>query len=98
MSLIRFFLDAGVQRALFNESGWLPISLTALNDPTLESIAPHVPAVRQQMKFRIDSGFRPDYEAVTTVIGNAVRAALVDGVTPITALSNARGQIIRAGR
>ncbi|MDQ2683402.1 MAG: extracellular solute-binding protein [Chloroflexota bacterium] len=98
MSYIRFLLEPRTQLHLYARSGWLPASLSALDDEALLAVAPHAQAVRQQVRHRIESGFRPDFDAVSAVIGTAVRSALTDGVAPITALRTARDQIARAAR
>lgn len=94
VSLVRYFLEPGVQRRLFDQTGWLPASRTALSELIGDPAAPHAAAVQAQMSHRINSGFRPDYDVVSGVIGNAVRTALVDGVLPIIALRTARDQLL----
>ncbi len=98
MSLIRFFLEPRAQKQMFAQTGWLPISLTALDDPEFQLVAPHAVAVREQLRHRIDSGFRPNYDVVTTIIGTAVRSALIGEATPISALRAARDQLIQTRR
>ncbi len=98
MSYIRYLLEPRAQLHLYARSGWLPANLTALEDDALLAVAPHAAAVREQIRNRIASGFRPDFDAISAVIGNAVRSALTDGVSPITALRTARDQISRGSR
>lgn len=89
MDLIQFMLQPRVQAQMYPATGWLPISLTALADPEVVAQAPHAPAVYQQLRARIDSGFRPNFDVVTQVIGNEVRQALLGMKTPIVALRDA---------
>jgi ABC-type glycerol-3-phosphate transport system substrate-binding protein len=98
MSLLRYFLEPAEQIRMYEETGWLPASLTALADEDLHRTAPHAKAVQEQIRHRIDSGFRPDFDAVSSVIGMAVWSALVGEDTPIGALRLARDQLIRSGR
>jgi hypothetical protein len=58
--------------------------------------APHAVAVREQLRSRIESGFRPNYDVLTRIIGEEVRDALLGKQTPITALRAAREQLIAA--
>jgi hypothetical protein len=58
--------------------------------------APHAATVRQQLRSRVESGFRPNFDVVTRVIGDEVRDALLGRQTPNEALRSAREQLIAA--
>ena len=93
MDLIQFFLQPRVQVQMYAATGWLPISVKAINDPVILAQAPHAPAVHEQLKSRIDSGFRPNFDVVTQVIGSEIRQALLGTKTPIGALRDATAQL-----
>jgi multiple sugar transport system substrate-binding protein len=96
MALIQYYLQPRVQRQMLTLTGWLPISISALEDPEVQLQAPHAATVRQQLRSRVESGFRPNFDVVTRVIGDEVRAALLGRQTPIEALRAAREQLIAA--
>jgi multiple sugar transport system substrate-binding protein len=96
MALIQYYLQPRVQRQMLTLTGWLPISLSALEDPDVQMQAPHAATVRQQLRSRVESGFRPNYDVVTRVIGDEVRTALLGRQTPVEALRSAREQLIAA--
>jgi multiple sugar transport system substrate-binding protein len=96
MALIQYYLQPRVQMQMLTQTGWLPISISALEDPEVRMQAPHAVAVREQLRSRIESGFRPNYDVLTRIIGEEVRDALLGKQTPITALRAAREQLIAA--
>ena len=96
MSLIQYYLQPSIQVQMYEQTGWLPASLSALRNPLLTAKAPHAAAVADQMHSRIESGFRPNYDVVTQVIGSAVQKALLGEVTPITALRSAEATLTNA--
>lgn len=96
MALIQYFLEPRVQKQMLTHTGWLPISLSALEDEDVLAQAPHARTVRNQLRSRIESGFRPNYEVITQIIGGEVRSALLGTLTPVEALRSAREQLIRA--
>jgi ABC-type glycerol-3-phosphate transport system substrate-binding protein len=96
MALIQYYLQPRVQRQMLTLTGWLPISISALEDPEVQMQAPHAATVRQQLRSRVESGFRPNFDVVTQVIGDEVRTALLGRQTPIEALRSAREQLIAA--
>ena len=96
MALIQYFLEPRVQKQMLTHTGWLPISLSALEDEDVLAQAPHALSVRNQLRSRIESGFRPNYEVITQIIGSEVRFALLGTQTPAEALRSAKEQLIRA--
>jgi ABC-type glycerol-3-phosphate transport system substrate-binding protein len=96
MELIRYYLEPRVQKQMLTQTGWLPISISALEDADVQAQAPHAKTVRTQLRSRIESGFRPNYDIVTRLIGEEVRAALLGMQTPIEALRSAREQLLDA--
>jgi multiple sugar transport system substrate-binding protein len=98
IQLIQYYLQPRIQIQLFEQTGWLPISRTALADQFVQSRAPHAAAVQIQMKSRIESGFRPNYDVMTKIIGDEILSALHGDVTPIIALRTARDNLASAAR
>jgi multiple sugar transport system substrate-binding protein len=96
MELIGYYLEPRVQKQMLTQTGWLPISISALEDADVQAQAPHAITVRNQLRSRIESGFRPNYDVVTRIIGGAVREALLGLQTPIEALRSARQQLLDA--
>jgi multiple sugar transport system substrate-binding protein len=96
MELISYYLEPRVQKQMLTQTGWLPISISALEDADVQAQAPHAITVRNQLRSRIESGFRPNYDVVTRIIGGAVREALLGLQTPIEALRSARQQLLDA--
>ncbi len=96
MALIQYYLQPRVQMQMLTQTGWLPISIAALEDPQVQMQAPHAATVREQLRSRIESGFRPNYDVLTRVIGDEVRDALLNKQSPINALRAAREQLIAA--
>jgi len=93
MDWIGFLLQPRVQVQMYAATGWLPISVKAITDPELVAAAPHAVAVHEQMNGRIDSGFRPNFDVVSQVIGSEIRLALQRKKTAITALRDATSQL-----
>jgi multiple sugar transport system substrate-binding protein len=94
MELLRYYLEPRVQKQMLTQTGWLPVSIAALEDPDVQRQAPHAATVRQQLTSRIESGFRPNYDVVTRIIGSEVREALIGTQSAIDALRSAREQIL----
>jgi multiple sugar transport system substrate-binding protein len=94
MDLLQYYLEPRVQKQMLTQTGWLPISASALDDADVQAEAPHAATVRQQLNSRIESGFRPNYDVVTRIIGSEVREALIGMKSPIDALRSARHLII----
>jgi len=93
MQLIQYYLQPRIQVQMFEQTGWLPISRAALADPAVTSRAPHAAAVQTQMKARIDTGFRPNYDVLTKVIGDKLLAALHGTMSPLAALRTASSEL-----
>jgi ABC-type glycerol-3-phosphate transport system substrate-binding protein len=98
VALIQFYLDPRVQRQMYAQTGWLPISRSALEDEEFQQRTPHAAAVSQQLRSRIDSSFTPNYDVITRIIGVEVGRALAGEATPLAALRNARDQLIAVTR
>ena len=96
MSLIEYYLEPRVQKQMLTQTGWLPISISALEDKDVQAQAPHAATVRAQLRSRIESGFRPNYDVITRIIGSEVQSALNGTQTPIEALRSARAQLVAA--
>ena len=97
MDLIQFLLQPQIQVQMYLATGWLPISKAALADPELRKVAPHAGTVAEQMRFRIDSGLRPNTDVVAQVIGGAVQRALLGQEKPLAALRAATTLLTSAG-
>jgi multiple sugar transport system substrate-binding protein len=93
VALIQFYLEPRVQRQMYEETGWLPISRSALEDEDFQRRAPHAATVARQLRSRIDSSFTPNYDVITRIIGVEVGHALAGEATPIAALRTARDQL-----
>jgi ABC-type glycerol-3-phosphate transport system substrate-binding protein len=78
---------------MYEETGWLPISRSALEDEDFQRRAPHAATVARQLRSRIDSSFTPNYDVITRIIGVEVGHALAGEATPIAALRTARDQL-----
>jgi multiple sugar transport system substrate-binding protein len=98
VALIQFYLDPRVQRQMYAQTGWLPISRSTLEDEEFQQRTPHAAAVSQQLRSRIDSSFTPNYDVITRIIGVEVGRALAGEATPLAALRNARDQLIAVTR
>jgi multiple sugar transport system substrate-binding protein len=87
--LIEFYLDAEVQKRQVLDTGWLPIRLSVLNDPEVQSAAPNAAVVLEQAKNPYDSYVTPDYNAVTTAIGVEIQKALAGSQSAQDAITTA---------
>jgi multiple sugar transport system substrate-binding protein len=91
--LIEFYLDKEVQKRQVIDTGWLPIRLSVLGDPEVQSAATNAAVVLEQAKAPYDSFVTPDYDAVTTVIGVEIQKALQGQQNAVAALKNASDQV-----
>lgn len=96
MALIQYYLEPRVQKQMLTQTGWLPISISALEDADLQAQAPHARTVRAQLRSRIESGFRPNYDVMTRIIGGEIRLALLGLQSPVEALRSAYQQLVDA--
>ena len=74
--LVEFYLDAEVQKRQVLDTGWLPIRLSVLADPEVQSKAPNAAVVLDQAKHPYDSFVTADYNQVTVAVGTEVQKAL----------------------
>jgi multiple sugar transport system substrate-binding protein len=74
--LIEFYLDKEVQKRQVIDTGWLPIRLSVLNDPEVQSVATNAAVVLEQAKAPYDSFVTPDYNEVTDTMGREIQKAL----------------------
>jgi len=93
VALIQFYLEPRVQRQMYEHTGWLPISLSVLDDPRFQRRAPHAATVREQLRSRIDSSFTPNYDVITRIVGVELGEVLSGRRTPITALRRASKEL-----
>jgi len=91
--LIEFYLDKEVQKRQVLDTGWLPIRLSVLNDPEVQTISPNAPVILEQAKFPYDSFVTPDYNAVTTAIGVEIQKALAGSQSAADTMKNASEQV-----
>jgi multiple sugar transport system substrate-binding protein len=93
MKLIEFYLDPGVQTRQVLDTGWLPIRLSVLEDPEVQSGAPNAAVVLEQAQHPYDSFVTPDYTEVTLAIGTEIQRALQGEKTAEEALQAASDQV-----
>jgi multiple sugar transport system substrate-binding protein len=93
MSLVDLYLHPRAQKQLFLETGALPARLSVLEDGDVQRLAPHAATVREQLRHPINSFLTPNYDAVTTLIGERVASALRGEVSPAAALREAAGAV-----
>ena len=91
--LIEFYLDPEVQKRQAIDTGWLPIRLSTLADPEVQTALPNAAVVLEQAKYPYDSYVTPDYTEVTTAIGAEVQKALQGTVSAKEALTAAADQV-----
>jgi multiple sugar transport system substrate-binding protein len=91
--LIEFYLDKEVQKRQVLDTGWLPIRLSVLNDPEVQTAAPNAAVVLEQAQNPYDSYVTPDYNAVTTAIGVEIQKALAGSQSAANAIKNASDQV-----
>jgi multiple sugar transport system substrate-binding protein len=91
--LIEFYLQPDVQKRQVLDTGWLPIRLSVLNDPEVQTAAPNAAVVLEQAKFPYDSFVTPDYNEVTTAIGVEIQKALSGSQSAADAIKNASDQV-----
>lgn len=87
--LIEFYLDKEVQKRQAIDTGWLPIRLSVLADPEVQSALPNAAAVLEQAKHPYDSYVTPDYNEVTVAIGTEINKALAGKSSAKDALAEA---------
>jgi multiple sugar transport system substrate-binding protein len=93
MKLIEFYLDPVVQTRQVLDTGWLPIRLSVLEDPEVQSGAPNAAVVLEQAQHPYDSFVTPDYTEVTLAIGTEIQRALQGAKTVEEALQDASDQV-----
>ena len=93
MKLIEFYLDPVVQTRQVLDTGWLPIRLSVLEDPEVQSGAPNAAVVLEQAQHPYDSFVTPDYTEVTLAIGTEIQRALQGEKTAEQALQDASDQV-----
>jgi multiple sugar transport system substrate-binding protein len=91
--LIEFYLDPEVQKRQCLDTGWLPIRLSVLADPEVQSKAPNAAVVLEQAKHPYDSFVTPDYNQVTVAVGTEVQKALQKQKTAAQAIADAQDQV-----
>jgi multiple sugar transport system substrate-binding protein len=91
--LIEFYLQPDVQKRQVLDTGWLPIRLSVLNDPEVQSAAPNAAVVLEQAKYPYDSYVTPDYNEVTTAIGVQIQKALSGSQSAADSIKNASDQV-----
>jgi multiple sugar transport system substrate-binding protein len=74
--LINFYLDKEIQKRQAIDTGWLPIRLSVLNDPEVQSKLTNAKVVLEQANYPYDSFVTPDYNQVTQAIGTEIQKAL----------------------
>jgi multiple sugar transport system substrate-binding protein len=91
--LIEFYLTPEVQKRQVLDTGWLPIRLSVLNDPEVQTAAPNAAVVLEQATHPYDSYVTPDYNEVTTAIGVEIQKALAGSQSAADAIKNASDQV-----
>jgi len=74
--LIDFYLSPEVQKRQVLDTGWLPIRLSVLSDPEVQTAAANAAVVLEQAQSPYESFVTPDYNQITQVIGSEIQKAL----------------------
>ena len=93
VKLIEFYLDQEVQKRQAIDTGWLPIRLSILSDPEVQSALPNAAVVLEQAKHPYDSYVTPDYNEVTVAIGTEINRALAGKSNAKDALAEAESLV-----
>lgn len=89
MELIEFYLSPDLQKAQAIDTGWLPIRLSILEDPEVQTSIPNAATVLEQAQLPYDSFVTPDYNEVTQALGTEIQKTLGGAKTPDAALKDA---------
>lgn len=89
MKLIEFYLSPDVQKSQAIDTGWLPIRLSLLNDPTVQAKAANAKTVLAQAQHPYNSFVVPAYNQITESLGNEIVLALQGTKTAAQALKDA---------
>ncbi|MCL2780249.1 MAG: substrate-binding domain-containing protein [Actinomycetia bacterium] len=93
MKLIEFYLDKDQQKSQAIDTGWLPIRLSVLNDPDVQSSLPNAKVVMDQATHPYDSYVTPDYNEVTQAMGVEIQKALKGQQTAAQTIKNSADQV-----